>query len=455
MLYSFQDERVRSMDKKPAPLRVLVVSHNVFSASGNMGKTMMRMLAGISPENLAQVYFHQEIPTRTCCLRYFRITDSDVLRSVFTRRARFRIFSSCDIDESASQSRTDTGNLAKVYQFSRRRTPMIYFLRDTMWRLGKWKTRALKDWARAFAPDVIFFAAGDYAFSYRVALYLSGLLRVPITMWCADDYFIAPQQSRSLLRRLHCRRLRKLAQRVTERSKSVITISDTMQRDYAQLFGFPVQTIRISSDANPAALPRAQREGISYVGNLGIDRITPLIELGRALKAAQLPGFETIRVYSGERNPATLAQITEENGLTFCGRLTEQGVERVLGASKFLILVESFDRSAIRRTKYSLSTKVAESLRSGACIIAYGPDEIASIEYLCRHKAACILNSAAEFPEVVRRLCTAADEYDAHIQCAQSLAEQFHSAKTNETCIEKILAQASGMTGTPAAIGDR
>ena len=443
------------MDKNPAPLRVLVVSHNVFSASGNMGKTMMRMLAGISPENLAQVYFHQEIPTRACCLRYFRITDSDVLRSVFTRRARFRIFSSCDIDESASQSRTDTGNLAKVYQFSRRRTPMIYFLRDTMWCLGKWKTRALKDWARAFAPDVIFFAAGDYAFSYRVALYLSGLLRVPITMWCADDYFIAPQQSRSLLRRLHCRRLRKLAQRVTERSKSVITISDAMQRDYAQLFGFPVQTIRISSDANPAALSRAQREGISYVGNLGLDRITPLIELGRALKAAQLPGFETIRVYSGERNPATLAQITEENGLTFCGRLTEQGVERVLGASKFLILVESFDRSAIRRTKYSLSTKVAESLRSGACIIAYGPDEIASIEYLRRHKAACILNSAAEFPEVVRRLCTAADEYDAHIQCAQSLAEQFHSAKTNEKCIEKILAQASSMTGTPAAIGDR
>lgn len=434
------------MDKKPAPLRVLVVSHNVFSASGNMGKTMMRMLAGISPENLAQVYFHQEIPTRACCLRYFRITDSDVLRSVFTRRARFRIFSSCDIDESASQSRTDTGNLAKVYQFSRRRTPMIYFLRDTMWCLGKWKTRALEDWARAFAPDVIFFAAGDYAFSYRVALYLSGLLHVPITMWCADDYFIAPQQSRSLLRRLHCRRLRKLAQRVTERSKSVITISDAMQRDYAQLFGFPVQTIRISSDANPAALPREERAGISYVGNLGIDRITPLVGLGRALKAAQLPGFETIRVYSGERSPATLAQISEENGLTFCGRLTEQEVERVLGASKFLLLVESFDRSAVRRTKYSLSTKVAESLRSGACIIAYGPDEIASIEYLAQHRAACVLKSAQELPGAIRRLCAAPDAYAAYTRCAQSLAERFHSAETNEKRMETILAAAATST---------
>ena len=64
--------------------RVLVVSHNVFSASGNMGKTMMHMLAGISPDNLAQLYFHQEIPTRSCCLRYFRITDSNVLHALFT-----------------------------------------------------------------------------------------------------------------------------------------------------------------------------------------------------------------------------------------------------------------------------------------------------------------------------------------------------------------------------------
>lgn len=81
--------------------RVLVISHTVFSATGNMGKTMMRMLAGIPPDRLAQLYFHQEIPTRRCCLRYFRITDSEVLRSVFTRRAGGRSFNGDDIDEAA------------------------------------------------------------------------------------------------------------------------------------------------------------------------------------------------------------------------------------------------------------------------------------------------------------------------------------------------------------------
>ena len=85
--------------------RVLVVSHNVFSSSGNMGKTMMHMLAGIPPDNLAQLYFHQEIPTRRCCLHYFRMTDSNILHSLFTRKTEFRVFDASDIDESAVQSR--------------------------------------------------------------------------------------------------------------------------------------------------------------------------------------------------------------------------------------------------------------------------------------------------------------------------------------------------------------
>ena len=232
--------------------RVLVISHTVFSATGNMGKTMMRMLAGIPPDRLAQLYFHQEIPTRRCCLRYFRITDSEVLRSVFTRRAGGRSFNGDDIDEAAD-SRVDCGNLAKVYQFSRRRTPLIYFLRNSMWAAGKWKSSALLEWAESFHPDVIFFAAGDYAFSYRVTLSLAQYLQVPVVMWCADDYYLSPPVSP--FRRLQCRRLRKLARQVVRQSGSVVTISDKMGTDYARFFDVPVETVRISSSPNPYALP--------------------------------------------------------------------------------------------------------------------------------------------------------------------------------------------------------
>ncbi len=424
--------------------RVLVVSHNVFSASGNMGKTMMHMLAGIPPDNLAQLYFHQEIPTRKCCLRYFRITDSDILHSVFTRRARYKKFEEKDIDESAVRSRTDTGKLARVYQFSRRRTPMIYFLRNWMWTLGKWKTKALREWARSFAPDVIFLAAGDYAFPYHIALYLSQLLDIPIVMWCADDFYIEPLKSSSFLRRFQCRRLLKLAQKAVEQAGAVITISDMMQRDYAHLFHVPVKTIRISSAANHCALPTDSRSGVVYIGNLGINRITPLSELGRALKDAALAGFETIHVYSGERNPEILQQINEKNGLIYCGCVSEQEVESVLGTSKFVIFTEAFDEKSICRTKYSLSTKIAESLQSGACILAYGPSEIASISYLTEAQAAYVLNEAKALPQAILRLNAAPDVYDSYTRRARALAERFHSAEANEERLRDIIIETAG-----------
>lgn len=232
---------------------------------------------------------------------------------------------------------------------------------------------------------------------------------------------------------MQCRRLVKLAEKIVRRSGTVVTISDMMQRDYARLFQTPAETVRISGKPNPYALPEESRSGIVYAGNLGINRITPLVSLGRALKEAAIAGFETIHVYSGERNPAILQQLKEENGLTYCGRIPTQEVERVLGASKFIIFTEAFDRSSICRTKYSLSTKIAESLRSGACILAYGPDEIASIDYLKQHHSACILREAGELPGTVQRLCAAPEEYRAYTQSARSLAEQFHSAECNET----------------------
>lgn len=422
--------------------RVLVVSHNVFSSSGNMGKTMMHMLAGISPDNLAQLYFHQEIPTRKCCLNYFRITDSDILKSVFFRKAHFKIFSENDIDESSVQSRTDTGTLAKIYQFSRRRTSLIYFWRDTMWRFGKWKSKVLLEWVQEFAPNVIFLAAGDYAFPYRIAIWLSDFLHIPIVMWCADDFYIQSINNGPFFRRIQCRQLLKLARKVVCRGGAVVTISDMMERDYTHLFQIPAKTIRISSTINHYSLPVDSRSGVVYIGNLGINRIVPLTELGRALKAAAMTGFETINVYSGERNSAILQQINEENGLTYCGCISEQEVERLLGASKFIIFAEAFDNKSICRTKYSLSTKIAESLRSGACILAYGPAEIASIDYLRRYEAAYILKEAAELPDAVRCLCSEVDEYRHYIQCAQSSAERFHSAEVNEECLKDILTEA-------------
>ena len=114
-----------------------------------------------SANDLAQLYVHSEVPTDTICKNYYRITDKEMIKSVFTRKSG-AVLKEADIREGLSDSRTDSGNTARLYQKARKRTPFIYFARNMWWKLGKWKTKKLLNWVDDFNPDVIFLASGDY-----------------------------------------------------------------------------------------------------------------------------------------------------------------------------------------------------------------------------------------------------------------------------------------------------
>lgn len=417
--------------------RILVISHNVFSRTTAMGKSMSDMLGCVPAENMAQLYFHSEVPTTNVCGRYLRIRDGDVLRSVISRRCRPTVFTDADISVDRKTPRVDTGALSKAYQFGRRRTPMVYILRNLVWTLGKWKSRELEKWLDEFAPDIIFFASGDYTFSYKIAYKIAKARNIPIVLWCPDDYYISRRFSRSPLGSLYHRSLLKWTKKVASCTESVIVISDGMKRDYPKIFDKPIRVLRISAGENNFAEPQNERAGIFYVGGLGVNRIEPLVALGRELKKASIPGFERIQVYSGDKNPKTLAELTDENGICFHGGAAADDVPKILGSAKYLLHVEAFDRSSVERTRYSLSTKIGESLASGACLIAYGPHDISSMSYLDENDAAIMLDEPHDIVSALTQTDDAA--YERYVQNALELTRRNHDKQKNDAVVKELL----------------
>lgn len=437
----------------PCP-RVLVVSHNVFSAAGNMGKTMAGMLRCVPADRLAQLYFHSEVPTVDCCRRYFRITDGDIFWSVFTRKASWKEMDGHDIQKGRPSGRTDTGLKAKIYRFSRRRTPLIYLLRDRMWSLGIWKTKALYRWIKEFSPEVIFFASGDYCFSYRIACRLSRDFHIPMVTWCCDDYYLNKTFEKSPLGALYGARRRKWARQAAAQSSSMVVISDKMEQEYKKLFSLPIHVLRTPAEENPEKQPLNGRRGICYAGNLGVGRHVPLTEAGRALREAAIPGFEYIDVYSGESRPEVIAQLTEANGIRFHGAVSPGEVSRVLGKTKYLLVLESFEGAFRERVRYSLSTKVAESLRSGACILACGPEDISAMEYLASVGAACVLKAPAGIAEAIRTLESNGGACRALVAREEHLAAENHDPGKNGARLLNILQEALRPSGTQSSLGE-
>ena len=411
-------------------MKVLVISHNVFCKTTNMGKTLMGYFDGIDPNDIAQFYIHSEIPTTDLCKNYYRITDKDAIKSIFTRKSG-TVFCEKDIKFDAESSRTDSGNDAKRYQKARKRTPLVYLARNLWWSLGAWKTKKLLRWVDDFDPDVVFFASGDYAFMYKIALKIAKYKKIPLIVSCMDDYYFYNKNEKRFLGKFTHKLFMRQVEKTMKYSSEIFCICDKMSRDYGELFGKPTVTIHTRTTI-VEPLNYGKTNAISYIGNLGYKRNEQLVKIGKALKELDIPEKpDFIDVYSGEKNPEILKDMTEENGIKFHGSISADKVLEVMGKSIAIIHTESFDPEMRKRVAYSVSTKIADSLASGTCIFALGPEDVASMEYLIENEAAVCVTSECFIKKELESIILDREKRLRTVKKAVLLAKEKHSADNN------------------------
>lgn len=422
-------------------MKILVVSHNVFSRTSNMGKTLASYFDNMDNVELAQFYIHSEIPTCTLCKNYYRITDKDAIKSIVSRKSG-TVFGATDIRTDIASSRTDTGNIAKIYRKGRERSPLIYFARNLWWNMGKWKTKKLISWVDTFDPDVVFFASGDYAFMYNIALEIAKYKKIPLAVSCMDDYYFYNKNSKRFGGKAIHKAFMKQVKKAMNYSSCIYPICEKMGRDYGEYFKKPYYTLSTPSTISEP-LNAEKRNSISYIGNLGYKRNDQLVAMGKALKALDVEGKpDFIDVYSGEKDQQVLKDLTEENGIKFHGSISADEVLKVMGNSLAIIHAEAFDETTRRIVAYSVSTKIADSLASGTPLLAYGPAEVASMEYLIDNEAAFCATSEKELPKILKSLITDPQKREQITANALKLAKKNHDSQTNCDMIRKTLEEA-------------
>lgn len=416
-------------------MRVLIISHNVFSGTESMGKTLTAYFSEYNTDELAQLYFHSQVPTSDCCHRYYRITDKYAIISIFTRKAGRR-FDKQDIQRNRVDARTDEGIVASIYQKARKRTPLIYIARNLWWRMSSWDTKDFRHWLDEFKPDCVFFASGDYSFSYRIALKIAQSRNIPLYISCMDDFYFFNKNSDSLLGKIQHRMFMCVVYKTMAYSEKLFCICDKMSEDYSKLFRKPCITVHTPSTIHEPLHMEKQRK-ISYLGNLGYNRDKQLIDIGKALKSLKLD-IDHVDVYSTETRPEILANLTEENGIVFHGAVGADEVLRIMGESLAVIHTESFDEKIRKSVRYSVSTKIADSLASGTCIFAYGPDEIASISYLAKGGAALCCSLKENLADQLLKLIQDANCRNQIIHNALSLSDN-HTLERTPMILRKEL----------------
>jgi len=417
-------------------MKVLIVSHNVLSPTSNMGRTLMSYFDGTEDMEMAQFYIHDEVPVnKTICRNYYRFTDKDAIRSLNPFGTYGTVFGEADICPERLTSRMDSGLLSKLYQVGAKRTAFIYTARNILWKFSRWNTHKFWKWVEDFSPDVIFFASGDYGFMYDIAHKIAEYVNKPLVVVCVDDYYLYNRNADSFLGRFQHRLFLKAVHKVMVRAVRIFTICESLKEAYEKLFQIPCDVLHTAALAMAETADTVYSGQISYLGNLGLGRAEQLATMGRAVRRHN--GW--IDVYSHERNPEYLRNLTEENGVRFHGAVGAEEVLKIMASSKAVIHTESFDPKFQDITRYSVSTKIADSLMNGPCIIAYGPEGIASIDYLKENRAAYVISDSGDLETGLHRILSDDGLREEIVSNARVLAEKNHHPRNNPANVCKWL----------------
>ena len=164
---------------------------------------------------------------------------------------------------------------------------------------------------------------------------------------------------------------------------------------------------------------------LTYMGNLGCGRGQPLLELGQTLDALnRQEGTDfTLEIYTDHKYPELLERLAACPAIRMHGFVTGKAYQAALTAPMPLSMWEAFDEENRDRVRYSVSTKIIESLASGRPLLAYGPEDVASMAYLRRNGCAALASSMQELPAAIEAVLM-------QEPCRRALVERRGSCQT-------------------------
>lgn len=433
--------------EKVAQMKVLIISHNATSNINNMGKTIKSLFSAFEKEELCQLYVHPAIPDADICSSYYRITDASVLRGYFSLQAPGEEIST--IEHIKNENRIfENEKTSAIYGRKNNHTAFKRILRDIMWNFSRWDSKGLYEWLEREKPTCIFLAPGYAKFIYDIAIKISKRLSIPIITYICDDYYFV-KTPKSIVGRIQLSLLKKKMSALMDISSHLIVICQEMKDVYSKKFSLPISVIMTGSVIDkPVKHNKSTNEiqKLCYFGNLSCNRHVSLCEIGRALTRINEvydAEFE-LDIYSGENNEAILNPLREIESVNICGFVTGQAFEKAFLSSDILIHTEAFDDESIDLVKFSISTKIADSLASGIPLFAYGPKKVASIQHLLRNQCAIVATSEDSVFDILTGTLTDENARSAVVTDAIKTAKKYHNADENGRRVKELLHEIFG-----------
>jgi hypothetical protein len=418
--------------------RILIISHNPFSDYNNMGKTLSNLFCSFNDKDIAQLYFSPQNPNVKLGCKFYKITDMDMLKSCFGLKKYGGVVKPNNeevLDDKPASIKE------KLYALGSKKIPIVYLLRDAIWRQKAWFSESLKKWINDFDPKIIFYASGDSGFSFKIAMKISDEMNIPLVTYFCDDFYFYSKPSISPFYYIYKSKIRKKIENTIKASLDLVFISNLMQQEYYTTFknhGHVVMTPSAKILDKPIAVNNSPLV-LSFIGNI-VMRTDSLIQIGNIIEKINIKNEKiNFNIYTNTSDMKLIKEIKSCRGIQYKGSLDFDGVRKEILNSDVILHVESFKTNLISRTKHSISTKIPESLGLGRCIFAYGPSELASIKYIDQQDAGFVCTHQKDLESVLLKIIENESLRKEYMIKGLKLASINHKGSVNSQKIKTIL----------------
>lgn len=385
------------MENKRDLPKVLIVDVNAWREDA-ASHTLLDIFRCWDSEKLALVYTSSELPYNEHCHKYFQIGESQIIRSVikpWMKVGREVENTAKSNDAAARAERERSKNVHK------RQPKWIRLAREVVWKLGGWKTPALKKFVKDFDPDIVFVPIFPYAYMGRIQKYVSTMANKPTVCYLADDNY-SYESCHNIYDYLQRFWTRQYVGPLARKSNQMFVIVDKEKEDTDSRFGTDSVILTKSIDFTGKSYQHREPNKplkFVYTGSMVIGRDKTLALLADAINAVNEQIGEVraeMYIYSQtEPKEEVLARIN--NGAAhFCGRIGREEVLKVQQEADVVVFAESLEGKEANAAKLSFSTKITDYISNGKCVMAIGKDYIAPIDYFQRNDSALIAHSSDE-----------------------------------------------------------
>jgi glycosyltransferase involved in cell wall biosynthesis len=314
-------------------------------------------------------------------------------------------------------------------------------------------TPRLDAWLRDFRPQVLYTILGSNAMM-ELALAIRSHFDVPVVIHLMDDW-LATSYRGGLLAPLSRGRMERMFAEVARVAAARLGICDAMCQAYERRYGVPFEAFQNAVDvqrwargarrdaaASPARelvyigsiLPFAQLESL-------IDCCAAVARLGRAGETLRLSIYSPAHDLAACRDrllvgPNIAVSETIQDDAALFARLQ---------SADALLLPVNFDPRTVEYIRYSMPTKVPAYLASGTPILAYGPRQVAQIEYAAEAGWARVVGerSAHALEQAIREVLGDADLRTRLAARALEVAAERHDIERVRPRFQAVLAEAA------------